>query len=120
MNQDTLKTRDKCLDLVRDTLRLGEGGCVVGKSAPRCDLRRVVEASVDSDNTNRDKPTRALYVQIARQLRIPIRCFFFTAGFALARHNNAYRAWCAKNVSEVEVSFRSRRVKRKISAHALD
>ena len=40
---------------------------------------------------------------MAKQLKIPIRCFFFTAPYELAKHNNAYRAWAKKNVPEAEV-----------------
>ncbi|GHJ88845.1 hypothetical protein NliqN6_5247 [Naganishia liquefaciens] len=83
VNQDTLKTREKCLAAVRDSMTFGSVGCVV-------------------DNTNRDKTTRALYIAMAMQLRVPIRCFFFTASYELAKHNNAYRACAKRNVPEAE------------------
>jgi hypothetical protein len=58
---------------------------------------------ISIDNTNRNTNTRRLYVQVAREFKVPIRCFFFTATFQLARHNNAYRAWVAKDVAGHEV-----------------
>ncbi|KAI5451606.1 DNA kinase/phosphatase Pnk1, variant 2 [Naganishia albida] len=83
VNQDTLRSRDKCLAVVRETITFGKTGCVV-------------------DNTNRDAATRSLYVAMAKQLGVPIRCFFFTAFYNLAKHNNHYRAWYAKNAPEAE------------------
>lgn len=31
VNQDTLKSRDRCLAVVRETITFGKTGCVVGK-----------------------------------------------------------------------------------------
>jgi bifunctional polynucleotide phosphatase/kinase len=45
------------------------------------------------DNTNRNRATRALYVALANQLNVPIRCFYFKTPIELARHNNVYRAF---------------------------
>ncbi|KAJ9108508.1 hypothetical protein QFC20_003414 [Naganishia adeliensis] len=53
VNQDTLKSRDRCLAVVRETITFGKTGCVV-------------------DNTNRDAATRSLYVAMAKQLKVPI------------------------------------------------
>lgn len=75
INQDILKSRDKCLRIAQDTL-----------SAPS-------PQSVVIDNTNRNRATRALYVALANQLNIPIRVFWFNTSIDLARHNNVYRAF---------------------------
>jgi len=53
VNQDTLKTRDKCIKAVEQALGTGES-CVV-------------------DNTNRDVKTRKYYVDVARRLGVPVR-----------------------------------------------
>ncbi|RDB21211.1 Bifunctional polynucleotide phosphatase/kinase [Hypsizygus marmoreus] len=73
INQDTLKTRDKCVKAMREALRQDKS-CVI-------------------DNTNRDAATRKFYVDVAKQLNIPIRCFLFTGSFELAWHNNLYRTY---------------------------
>lgn len=71
VSQDELKTRDKCLRVVRD--RLAEGKKVV------------------VDNTNPSKEVRALYVELARQARAPVRCIHITTPRPLAEHLNAMR-----------------------------
>jgi len=73
VNQDTLKTRSKCARIVRDILQ-SELSCAV-------------------DNTNRDRATRKVYVDLAREFNVPIRCFIFTGSIELAWHNNLYRAF---------------------------
>ena len=75
MNQDTLKSRDKCLRVAEESL-----------SSPK-------PQSVVIDNTNRNRATRALYVALANKLNVPIRCFHFNTPIELARHNNVYRAF---------------------------
>ncbi|EUC62214.1 polynucleotide phosphatase/kinase [Rhizoctonia solani AG-3 Rhs1AP] len=73
INQDTLKDKKRC---VKETEKvLSEGGrCVV-------------------DNTNRDKATRAEYIEVAKRLKRPIRCVWFDIPPELAWHNNMYRAF---------------------------
>lgn len=44
------------------------------------------------DNTNRDEAVRKLYVNLAREVKVPIRVFYFASPIELARHNNTYRA----------------------------
>lgn len=73
INQDSLKTRDKCVKAAREILRQGKS-CVI-------------------DNTNRDTSTRKYYIDIAKEHDIPIRCFLFTGSIELAWHNNLYRAY---------------------------
>ncbi|KAI0811093.1 PNK3P-domain-containing protein [Irpex lacteus] len=75
VNQDTLRTRDKCLQAVEESLQDGKSCVVV------------------LDNTNRDKATRKLYIQLARKFKVPIRCVHFIGSIELAWHNNLYRAF---------------------------
>lgn len=44
------------------------------------------------DNTNRNRPTRAVWLDLAEQLNVPIRLFHFLCPVDLAKHNNMYRA----------------------------
>ncbi|KZV76862.1 PNK3P-domain-containing protein [Peniophora sp. CONT] len=73
INQDTLKTRPKCLKATEEALEKGLS-CVV-------------------DNTNRDAATRKNYTALAKKAGVPIRCFVFDASTELAWHNNLYRAF---------------------------
>ncbi|KAF6764952.1 polynucleotide kinase 3'-phosphatase [Ephemerocybe angulata] len=82
INQDTLKTRAKCVSAVVDAVKGGKS-CVV-------------------DNTNKDAATRKLYIDIAKKNKIPIRCFYFTGSIDLAWHNNLYRAF-VQPLAELEV-----------------
>jgi len=79
INQDILKSRDRCLRVAQDAL-----------SSP-------TPQSVVIDNTNRNRATRALYVALANQLNVPIRVFWFNTPIELARHNNVYRAFYKPN-----------------------
>ncbi|KAK3808320.1 MAG: polynucleotide kinase 3 phosphatase-domain-containing protein [Benniella sp.] len=72
VNQDTLKTRDRCLKATEESLR---------------NNRAVVV-----DNTNPDVPARAPYIALAKKYKVPVRCFLFTADRDLATHNNYFRA----------------------------
>ncbi|ETI22171.1 polynucleotide kinase 3'-phosphatase [Cladophialophora carrionii CBS 160.54] len=72
VNQDILKTRDKCIKRARELLESG--------------------ASVAIDNTNANIETRSHWVKLAREFNVPIRCVRFTASTRLAEHNDAARA----------------------------
>ncbi|KAG8910663.1 hypothetical protein FRC01_006202, partial [Tulasnella sp. 417] len=72
VNQDTLKTKPKCLAAVREAIAKGQS-CVV-------------------DNTNRDLATRADYHKLAHQLNVSIRAFVWNVTLDLAWHINLYRA----------------------------
>ncbi|KAG0245681.1 hypothetical protein BGX31_006677 [Mortierella sp. GBA43] len=72
VNQDTLKTKEKCLKATEESLK---------------NNRAVVV-----DNTNPDVATRALYIELARKYKVPVRCFLFMADKNLAMHNNYFRA----------------------------
>lgn len=73
VNQDTLKSREKCIKAVEASLRASKAVVV--------------------DNTNPDKATRAPYIEIAKKHNVPIRCFLFVADKELAVHNNYFRAF---------------------------
>ncbi|KAI0807045.1 PNK3P-domain-containing protein [Fomes fomentarius] len=73
INQDTLKTRDKCVKATAAALKAGQNVVV--------------------DNTNRDVQTRKFYLDLAKQHKASVRCFHFTGSFELAWHNNLYRAF---------------------------
>ncbi|RPD65808.1 PNK3P-domain-containing protein [Lentinus tigrinus ALCF2SS1-7] len=73
VNQDTLKTRDKCVKATAEALQNGQNVVV--------------------DNTNRDVQTRKYYVDLAKKQGVPIRCVYFTGSLELAWHNNLYRAF---------------------------
>lgn len=72
VNQDILKTRDKCIKAARQFLEDGK--------------------SVVVDNTNRDQDARSHWTRVARDFSIPIRCILFTASARLCEHNDVVRA----------------------------
>ncbi|KAL1892651.1 DNA kinase/phosphatase Pnk1 [Sporothrix stenoceras] len=72
VNQDTLKSKDKCLKVASRHLQEG--------------------ASVAVDNTNPDPATRALWVDLAKKAKVPVRCVWFTTNPAICEHNDAVRA----------------------------
>ncbi|KAI8340235.1 polynucleotide kinase 3 phosphatase-domain-containing protein [Chlamydoabsidia padenii] len=71
VNQDTLKTKAKCLKACEETILQNQ--------------------SVVVDNTNSNIDTRAEYLKIAKKHDVPVRCFYFVADEHLCRHNNYYR-----------------------------
>jgi bifunctional polynucleotide phosphatase/kinase len=71
VNNDTLKTKEKCMKVCRQALDDGKS-CVI-------------------DNTNPDKDTRARYTSIAKEKGVPIRCFFFDIEKPVSMHNNKQR-----------------------------
>ncbi|KAF8197422.1 polynucleotide kinase 3 phosphatase-domain-containing protein [Pholiota molesta] len=73
INQDTLKTREKCVKALQEAMKAGQS-CVI-------------------DNTNRNAATRKLYLDICKANNIPARCFLFDGSIELAWHNNLYRAF---------------------------
>lgn len=73
INQDILKTRDKCIKAAEEAVKEGKS-CVI-------------------DNTNRNVDTRKYYVDLAKRLQVPVRCVIFEGSSDLAWHNNLYRAY---------------------------
>ncbi|KAL2049079.1 hypothetical protein ABVK25_010675 [Lepraria finkii] len=53
--------------------------------------------SVAIDNTNSDPETRAVWVQLAQEFGVPIRCVHFTASIKLCEHNDTVRALTSGN-----------------------
>ena len=72
VNQDLLKTRDRCLKVARDNLESGKPIVV--------------------DNTNRNEEARAYWIRLAKEFRVPIRCIHLTASTRLCQHNDCIRA----------------------------
>lgn len=72
INQDTLKSKDKCFKTAKAHLDAGD--------------------SIVIDNTNPDADTRGQWVDLARTHKLPIRCVWFRTPLSLAEHNNAVRA----------------------------
>ncbi|KAL8769358.1 MAG: hypothetical protein Q9194_005453 [Teloschistes cf. exilis] len=83
INQDQLKTwpkpplicraqRDKCVKVASNYL--------------------TDRIPVAIDNTNADRETRAVWIQLAETFKMPIRCVYFTAGPKLCEHNDTVRA----------------------------
>jgi len=74
INQDTLKTKAKCLNAVEAALKDGR--------------------SVVVDNTNRNRKTREDYLDLAEKCGVECWCVLFEGTYELAWHNNLYRAFC--------------------------
>ncbi|KAJ4122745.1 DNA kinase/phosphatase Pnk1 [Fusarium equiseti] len=72
INQDQLKTRDKCVQAAKEHLQEG--------------------TSVAIDNTNADPETRTVWVELAKKFGISIRCVWFKTPLQVCEHNNAVRA----------------------------
>ncbi|KAF8474989.1 polynucleotide kinase 3 phosphatase-domain-containing protein [Kalaharituber pfeilii] len=73
VNQDTSKSRDKCMKVATEFLE--------GKK------------SVVIDNTNADVETRKLWIGLAKKLSIPIRCIHLTTPLHVCQHNDAVQAF---------------------------
>ena len=71
VNNDTLKTADKCMKVCREELQKGK--------------------SVVIDNTNPTPDVRARYTEIAKKLGVPVRCFYFDVPKEVCMHNNKQR-----------------------------
>ncbi|KAM4065737.1 polynucleotide kinase 3 phosphatase domain-containing protein [Hirsutella rhossiliensis] len=72
VNQDTLKSRDKCVQAARELMAGG--------------------SSIVVDNTNPDPDVRAVWVDLAKKAKLPIRCLWFRTPLHLCEHNDAVRA----------------------------
>ena len=70
-NQDSLKSKEKCIKQAK--------------------LALAHKQSVVVDNTNPAPETRALYIKLAEQYHVPVRCYVFKTPLELAKHLNMYR-----------------------------
>ncbi|KAF8418544.1 putative DNA 3'-phosphatase Tpp1 [Tirmania nivea] len=73
VNQDILKTREKCLKAAAEFLG--------------------VKKSVVVDATNPDIDTRKRWIELGKKFTIPIRCVYLTAPPHICQHNDAVRAF---------------------------
>jgi bifunctional polynucleotide phosphatase/kinase len=83
VNQDTLRTKEKCVAACKQAIKENK--------------------SVVIDNTNPEKITRAVYIKLAKEAGIPVRCFYFGHNEGLAQHNNSYRAIYKQNDEKREL-----------------
>lgn len=81
VNQDILKSRDKCIAVAKEYL--------------------ADQQSVVVDNTNADLDVRKHWINLAKALEVPIRCILFTASPEVCKHNNVVRALGGSSVSLV-------------------
>ncbi len=72
VNQDTLKTRDRCLKVAEEFLEKGQSICV--------------------DNTNADIVTRKYWFDLAKKRDSLVTGVLFTASISLCQHNNFTRS----------------------------
>ena len=77
VNRDQLGTWQKCVDACGSTVKRGR--------------------SVVIDNTNPDVESRKRYLDAAKKLQVPARCFLFTTSHSHALHNNRFRELTNKN-----------------------
>ena len=71
VNQDILKTKDRCIKIAKQELDRGK--------------------SVIIDRTNPDIESRLLFIQIAKDHHIPCRCFYFTTPRHISLALNIFR-----------------------------
>ncbi|CCX05942.1 Similar to Bifunctional polynucleotide phosphatase/kinase; acc. no. O13911 [Pyronema omphalodes CBS 100304] len=73
VNQDTLKTKEKCVKVARELLSQGK--------------------NVVIDNTNPEASTRLIWVTLAKEYGYKLRCLYFNSPIELCHHNDAVRAF---------------------------
>ncbi|KAH8882364.1 PNK3P-domain-containing protein [Thozetella sp. PMI_491] len=69
VNQDTLKTKEKCFKAATEILQAGD--------------------PVAIDNTNPDPDVRAQWIELAKRNQVPIRCVWFKTPPLVCEHNDA-------------------------------
>ncbi|KAF4630241.1 hypothetical protein G7Y89_g7899 [Cudoniella acicularis] len=90
VNQDILKTRDKCIKVAGEYL--SEGKSVAVGTFPGSPSIPYANVLSHTDNTNADAEVRAKWVELAKKYSVPIRCVHFTADAKICEHNDAVRA----------------------------
>ena len=88
INQDILKSRDKCLKVAQDHLEEGDS-IVIGQFSF---LGMMSSSSHSLDNTNADPDTRAIWIELALKAKTPIRCVWFKTPLQVCEHNDAVRS----------------------------
>lgn len=71
INMDTIKSKDKCIKMTEELLKENK--------------------SVVIDQTNPDKTTRKIWIDLAKKYSYKIRAIQMTTSFELSKHNNYYR-----------------------------
>ena len=87
INQDTLKTKDKCLKTLDAQLKKNDKHIVI-------------------DNTNPSSTTRAEYINIVQKYKVPVRVLFFNTPPDVCKHNNAYRESLGERDRVPEIAYR--------------
>ena len=64
----------------------------IGESPETENFSSLQELKRYADNTNADPEIRAVWVELAKKLKVPIRCVHFTAPAKLCEHNDTVRA----------------------------
>jgi len=85
INQDTLKTKSKCLTEAKKQMGL--------------------DASIVVDNTNSSKDTRAEYIKLAQKYNYTVRCFVFDVSLEFAMHNTTYRMYKYDKTSIPKIAY---------------
>ena len=76
VNQDELKTKNKCLKKAEEYIKNGD--------------------KIIVDNTNTTLETRKNYIEIGKKYKIPVRLLWITIPFDVAQHLNNYRSQISK------------------------
>ena len=91
VNQDTLKTNKKCIVQVSQALKNNQ--------------------SVYIDNTNPTRESRQVFIQLAKELNVQVKCLHFTADEWLCKHLNVFRSITKSTEQLPAVAFNSFRSK---------
>lgn len=49
-------------------------------------------ANIRADNTNADPETRAVWIELGKKFKVPVRCVWFKTPLHICEHNDAVRA----------------------------
>lgn len=87
VNRDTLGSWQRCVSLMESSIKSG--------------------SSVVVDNTNPDRESRKRFIDTAKALKVPCRCFVMSTDIDHAKHNNRFRELTDKShvpVSEIIIN----------------
>lgn len=91
VNRDTLKTVPKCITLIRSAL--------------------TKKQSVYIDNTHPNRESREVFISIAKEFNVPVKCLHFVADDWLCKHLDIYRSITTKVEPLPSVAFNTFRSK---------